>query len=526
MTNDLINETRLLKIAHIFVKESFNLLNSEQFRLEFDEFLPLLTPFINKLKITSGSPESGSYGTELEQLYSISHFAVKKLFEFLRRDDGLQEFFDELSDMNVFPNNSFTLLNPTSSTFGFLLLRYLQTNIKFRDPNVIQEENYLFVYEKNSLHDSLNSIIEILVSDEIEIEFIYAIFGVNFEGEDFNYDINYDKEFILPTNQKREDLSLTMRYFFDGKDHRAFSHIAWITQCKAWIRGKARIKRPPKTINKLNIDNYVKDIDLIPPETIQVALRLLGHKNAEVNFFSISSENSLMIHQVYPTIQGINWSSSLLGHSYPDWMNKRWFTNPEKDCVLVLDDLTKQFLRMYPAFRIGLETNSFESLIFSRYSRMSGLLNHSDTILESVIILESLTTENSTEIGYQLRIKIAWLVTTLVQDRKLIVDIVKQLYVIRSDIVHNGGKNIKKKASELGGLKNAAYFSYEIARLLLLRLFSLKANTLSFLSHKELTNRLEEMMLGEKLTIPTSVIFEKEAPTIIKKIKDINKSKL
>jgi len=114
----------------------------------------------------------------------------------------------------------------------------------------------------------------------------------------------------------------------------------------------------------------------------------------------------------------------------------------------------------------------------------------------------------------------AWLLADNVEDRRLISRIIKILYNIRSEILHNGGKKVNKIAKKIGDIQKAALISRDLTRLLLLRILVLKTNTLEIIPRSELVESLDNLMYGEKPNITTSVYFNETAPKILLDIRE------
>lgn len=176
-------------------------------------------------------------------------------------------------------------------------------------------------------------------------------------------------------------------------------------------------------------------------------------------------------------------------------------------------------MKIYPAFRIQLHSDWFVSMLFNRFFRLTEYTDFNDVILEASIIWESLVTDERKGIGFQLRIKIAWFLANNVEDRRLISKIIKILYNIRSEILHNGGKKVTKMAKKIGGAPQAALISRELTRLLLLRILILKTNTLEIISRSELIKKLDNLLYGEKISLTNSIYFNEAAPKILADIK-------
>ena len=90
----------------------------------------------------------------------------------------------------------------------------------------------------------------------------------------------------------------------------------------------------------------------------------------------------------------------------------------------------------------------------------------------------------------------------------MIQDIVREMYKIRSDIVHNGGHNAEKLAKKkLGGIKNASNIAKKMVKLLFLRILIVGEESIDLLTRDELTSRLNNLMIGEYADIPKNLFF-------------------
>lgn len=481
----------------------------------------LLESYRTELKFIKGSPEEGSFSSTSVETYTISHDTIRNLFSIMENEEIWTKLYKKLEELQLY--NEFHKWNPLFSIFGFIILRYYQQTSETDDKEGFDLSQLEF--DVKIFNNIFNGIMSYLVKNEVEIDFIYIIGGVKFEGNDFNYDISYNKHFIIPNNQKREELSKLLRnkyseYWGYGATWTQFN---WLSDCTAWIQGKVKIITP-EFVKSVKLENrYLKDVDLFPPSYLKEALNLLGYNNAIVEFFSTSVEDIKDNYQFSISPEGVfpNYSA---GNSpqYPQWMNEHfYFKSPRtEDDIFHLNDFNIQFLRMYPSFRSKIASNTFESMIINRFNRLMDYYDNNDIILESMIIFESIVTQDNKELGYQLKIKMAWLLANNLKQRRVISDIIKGLYVVRSDIVHNGGLEAEKKAKKqkLGGLQQASQISKLLARLVILRLLKLKANNLELISRTEVTKKLEDLMFGENVVITNSEYYDALSPKILQKI--------
>lgn len=514
----------LKKIARAFLKDIFAYI--KDLPSDWSDNLlgdSLYISYRTWYELTKGSPEEGSHTGTYPNTYVISSEVLRQVFQLKLKEKQWLDRFAVLEKIGIFKMNEFHLLNPTFSIFGFLISRCLQTLTETTKKELTFNE---ISFNEELFSQTFNDILQFLIDDEIEIECYYIIWGLNIQGDDFLYDVSHDKWFIVPTNEKRAQLSKSLRLQYSDYWGQAYVHdrLSWTMSCNAWISGKVRLKKPSDKFPQSIEEHLLKEVDLFPPSYLQEALNLLGFETARVEFFSITNENVYGDYRLYPMSKGVSWGHSSVGSlQYPEWMSRSSYTMfHSKPPIFVSNDHAIRFLQMYPAFRSQLKPNSHEVMIINRFSRIMHYTDWNDIIVEAIVIFESILTEDITELSYQLRIKMAQLLCQNLEERQFIHDLLKDLYRIRSIIVHKGGIGIEKDKTtkKLGGLSLAASMTKDLVRLTILRLLYLKANTLHFIPHKEIAKKLTKIMLGGNLMITNSTYYDLLAPEIIKTIQD------
>ncbi|MCH8908341.1 MAG: hypothetical protein IH840_14735 [Candidatus Heimdallarchaeota archaeon] len=206
---------------------------------------------------------------------------------------------------------------------------------------------------------------------------------------------------------------------------------------------------------------------------------------------TFSSQYLVTDYQLKPMQNEFWWQT---GSRFPSWMQTP-SPNVFHGIHFDLEESNSLFLSMYIQHSSQIETSP--SMIMSRFTKAMTYTSSMEVILESIIVFEAVISKDDKEVGYQLRLKIAWLLAQNLEDRKLIVEWIKRLYGIRSKIVYSGGIGTKNSAKKLGGLQSAGKIAQLLLRLVILRMFTIDNNKLKFYDRSQLSADLENMLLGD-----------------------------
>lgn len=510
---------RFIEITENAIKKTIN--NIKTFKEdELDKSNIFLESHQILCSFEEGSPEEQKTNYSSRDIYSLSYHSIKELIsKYLTSEDNTQEI-EELEEIGGYTRNDMTTLNPQVTLFGFTFITILEKMFRTEENNLIRKINEMS-FDKKLFDEVISEITDFAVKDEVECTYYYFIYGPLLKGNDSFFDENVQSRIIIPNNTKREELIEFFRFrsgvvYGSGK---AWEQIHAIMGCSGWITGKVRLKTPEMDINT---EPVIEDLQLPSPRFVQEAFNLLV-ENIDVHFVSIPNEYNLYSVNIYPGPERISYGISLWGgRSYPRWMESTFFF-PRKNQTLVLDENNLFFIQRYPEFRLKQSRNSIEDLIFNRFMDMITTSNSKNVILESCIIFETLLTTETKELGFQLRVKLAILLGMNFQQKRFIQEVVKRIYDIRSDIVHNGGHKAEKLAKKLGGLRLAANLSKKLVKLLLLRMISIEEERFDIISRDNLVTQLDNYMIGERTEINSNIYFEKQQKEFISNMIDEQK---
>ena len=303
-------------------------------------------------------------------------------------------------------------------------------------------------------------------------------------------------------------------FHFEGQ-FKAINRTQIIAECTGWIEGEVEYS------NK-QLEETLTDKNILHPSYIQEVFHLLGATNTFIGFFTLNN-------QFYPkkiTIQpSLDYSKEVSLASpvfqYPEWMQLSAF--PPK-MTMVLDQENRDFLSFYPSFRKNLPKDSIVKLSVLRLRRALKSRLIMDIILEIAIGIESLLVEGTGDLSLRFRINTSWLIGRNFEERELIENFCKNLYILRSKIVHEGGKtkDIEKITSKFGGNHQTAELAIKLYRLILLRTVVIEGKKIKFINRTDLIKRIKIARLGGVLDIEEHEIYKRTYKEFIAKLKEIN----
>jgi len=514
-----------------FLNQFFSYIHSSAFSdryiKHYDTVLDVFQSFCTAEK---GDPESSSFSFSIDDIYSLSHAEIKHFTNLYLDNEQNNSKVETLEKIGAFKSLNYFRLGPHLSLFGFIFYRFIQEQFKASSKEDIFSILERLEFNRDLFDNLFTEITDLIVEDVVKLDYFYFIYGVRVTGESTSFDKTKNEEFLKLNNKIRKELIKKFRFRKDEFTGTSIliNKMNWIMNCPTMIWGELTVKNPQIKEDLKNLDDLkLKNVDLLVPIYLEEALFLLGYTNPLVHFASITHPSYFGNFSVNSTPRGIFFSrGDFSGLQYPYWMNKEMydFRRPlgkSEEFVLSSDKL--EFLRLYPRFRFKLKENSIERLILNRFYRVMELSDPKDIILESCIIFETITTTETKEVGFQLRIKLAWLLAKNLEYKKLIQKISRILYDIRSDIVHNGGISSEKKAKKLGGLKNAAKISKMMVRILILRILHVGDNKITIMSRNEVSNALDNLMLGEEKQLPENSYFKELSSVFFDNISELVK---
>lgn len=500
-----------------FLEQFFSYVHSSAFENKMTEHYyidSVLDVYQTHCKIEEGEHDTGWSSFSIVDIYTLSHEEIRHFVNIYLNNDQNEASIIKLVEIGVIPDLEFFRLNPHMTLFGFIIFRFIQKQFLAQENEGIINVLERLVFDKTFFETSFTETTNYIVEDFVQLEYYYFIYGIRISEKLAVFDEKREEKILRCDNEFREELIKKFRFKndkFTGTE-KWMENVNWILECSSVIYGKLHLDISMIREKK---DNYgvlePEKKDLLVPIYLEEAFFLLGYDKPLVHFASVMPTNYFGYIEIHVNPRGVHYS---LGNhprlQYPSWMNQamreyRAFFGEVKEFILSSDNL--KFLKLYPEFRFKLKKNSVERLVLNRFNRLMDLSNPMDIILESCIIFEAITTSEPKEIGYQLRFKLAWLLTKKYENKEIVMEIAKILYKIRSDIVHNGGIKSKKYAGKLGGLQNAAAISKKMVKLIILRILIVTENQFIIMPRDELTSMLDKLMLGLDVKLPDNPYF-------------------
>ncbi len=484
-------------------------------------------------KIEEGSPETNQMSWTYPEVYSLSYLSIRNLLSQYIVNKNNHENLQNLEKIKAIRKNEFQLLNPDNTLFGFIITRYFEELYKTKSKNLIDTIKSVD-YDNVLFKVIFNEVLRYEMKNEVEVDFYYIITGSTLKGRDVLFTSKPKSQLVVPDNIKRE--KLIDKFRFRGATLWGFgytkNHIDSLLFCSGWISGNLKIKKPAikkgnSTLEGLSTleDLKLKNTNLFSNLHIEEALCLLSGEKIDVKYVSFQNENHFRQFSIDVTPYGVFYSSGTGFLTYPYWMSRDHsqtskLRNKE---IFEIDDSRLHFLQLYPLFRSKIQKESNEDIVLTRFMRLIKFSDPKDSILESCIIFEMLITSDPKELGFQLRTKLPWLLALNDEEKKIIQNIVKRIYDIRSNIVHEGGikvKNIAKK--RFGGAKQASNIAKKMVRLIILRILKVNENKMEITPRKELVNLLDDLLLGIERDLPLNLYFIRESKLFFDEIKEMN----
>lgn len=442
----------------------------------------------------------------------IREFMVKYFHK-----EKYEEFFRELRNFNLF-NLETSLLNPHFTSFGSMIIGYLKgiAETEFSEPEKVKEQLPLKL-DENLFEKYWDAILPWILKSPVKVKIYYLIYGVKLEGENCEFDLNRSLKLKIPSIKEKEKLVEEMNiktFYFEGQ-FKAINRAKIIADCSAWIEGEVEL-------NKKQLEETFTELDILHPTYVEEAFHLLGATDVFVGFFTLNNQFYSQKISIQPPLdqsKGVALASPIF--QYPEWMQLSFF--PPKITIL-LDQETRDFLSFYPVFRKNLPKDSIVKLSILRLRRALKSRLIMDIFLEIAIGIESLLVEGTGDLSLQFRINTSWLIGRNFEERELIENFCKNLYILRSKIVHEGGKtkDIEKITKKLGGNHETAELARKLYQLILLRSVIIKEKDIRFIGRKNLIKKIKIARLGGVLDIEEHEIYKRTYEEFIAKLKEKN----
>ncbi len=486
-----------------------------------------------RCKIVEGNPETDHIMWSYPKVYSLSYTSIRSLLSqyFVNKSNHVD--LQKLEKIKAIRKNEIQFLNPNNTLFGFIITRYFEELYKTDSKNLIDTIKNVD-YDNALFKEIFHEVLRFEMKNEVEVDFYYIITGSIITGSDVLFTSKPKSQLVIPDNIKREKLIDTFRF----RDANVWgfkptkNNIDSLLFCSGWISGNLRIKKPAKNRENLTLESLppiedlkLKNTDLFSNLHIEEAFCLLSGEKFDVKYVSFQNENHFGQFSIDVTPYGAFYSSGTGFLTYPYWMTRGHdqtikLRNNE---IFEMDDNRLRFLQLYPLFRSKIQKESNEDIVLTRFMRLIKFSDPKDSILESCIIFEMLITSDPRELGFQLRTKLPWLLALNDEEKNIIRNIVRRIYDIRSNIVHEGGikvENIAKK--RFGGAKQASNIAKKMVRLIILRILKVTENKMEITPRKELVNLLDDLLLGIARNLSLNIYFIRESKLFFDEIKEMN----
>jgi hypothetical protein len=451
-------------------------------------------------------------------IYYTIHFEfIKKFMVEHFHEKKHEDFFVELKNYNLFDLET-SLFNPHFTYFGSMLIGYLTKIAETESSELEKAKTQLpFKFDENLFEKYWDALLPWISSLPVKVKIYYLIYGVKLEGENYEFDKNRNLKLRIPSIKEKEKLveEMNIRVFYFEGQFKAMNRAKIIADCSAWVEGEVELSRK-------QLENTFTELDILHPSYIEEVFHILGATDVCVGFFTLNNQfypKKISIEPPLDQSKGVALASPIF--QYPEWMQMSVF--PPK-MSLALNQENRDFLSFYPNFRKNLPKDSIVKLSVFRLKRALKSRLIMDIILEIAIGIESLLVEGSGDLSLQFRINTSWLIGRNFEERELIENFCKNLYAIRSKIVHEGGKtkDIEKITSKFGGNQQIAELARKLYRLILLKSVIIKEKNIKFIGRKNLIKKIKIARLGGALGLDEHAIFKRTYGEFIEKLKEKN----
>ena len=561
MDNKLISvifdlETITEEFIKRIMKYLKQILENDNLNLDFISILDLGLDevYYHKFLGTKSSPTMRTVNLKTE--YVISRELIDKILiqVFSEMEANLEDFQKKYS--NAIQHEELKLIR-YDWVISLVSIRYIQTISRSKNKDIsllFNSEIYKEIFEK---------VCKLWIENVSEITVIYPIFNIDFEGEDFKIpymnELISELNFYLGTDNNLNDLGKKF------SDSILFSEFGlsneWILSCTGWLECK------------LKLSKFDDDYKVIPEgKKIENFFLLLGYQDVVVKKVYLISDYSLTgveydsdTNFTYSISPVSEYKSVLRSKEFPSWMIRRVdrrrrginmdFSNKSEKVEnqdLELDTEIREFFIKFLNYN---EPNFTIRSILQRFHRMMTLENIEPTITEASILLETLFVSKVSDVTKQIERNVTWFLGDIIEERKLILDLVRVIYKIRNTIVHGHRyqemeKFIKKhfiimsdrEFSEISkidkqaigrkrarawkiseGYYNIIKLCTETVRLCILKMFQITRKEVSFFDLANLTDLLDDYIIHPQPSIqlfPSNSIFDKQKIDYFKIIKD------
>ena len=433
-----------------------------------------------------------SGGWNINKIYQLEEHMIRRQFNQLINENDLIKNYPDLLSSGLLDNHM-----GVDNDYSYCSLADITTNY-LRKISSISKNELDEIYEIKEdlvlLRDIYDQSILYLKGDIWKFTLIYPIFNMSLELPD-NLKINDDVLLIKGTDENKNNLSETLNFsYFHNSD---FQHLGWLIQCDSWFISEIEFRRPKNLtfgqIGRSMVSETIKGF--VHPKYYEEIFYLLGYTAIRVDLFSQLDELITINPSIMKNRLGILGYNRILDHQQIGG----FVSLPTKGKTMLLDEFTLNMLQNYPEFRVSPKKRKI-SLALNRFYNIHKYNDSEDVILDAVIAMESLVTSSTQDLTLQFALKISSLISETSQERKSFFKLLKELYHVRSKIVHQAGHNLRKELKYFSNINELAIFSHMTLRLLLLRLLYCEKSSIT-----DQTNKLKdigsELILNEPFSL-------------------------
>jgi hypothetical protein len=464
----------------------------------------LVQKWFKYLIVDQVSPNGDSFSSGIRYQYNFQSYTLRMLISKVIQDSRFQANFVCLEKEQWLPKFALYFRNPLRYRFTSLIIALILDFFSFETGYVtvsnLKSWNFKILPKQNQ---QIATVVDYLLGDYVEIEVYYFIFGIELKKipEMFDPELQITIEKILP--QEIEVLTKKLKIGVPFED--SSSKLWNLSPSFFIISRKLKINRDKfQEKNKLHV---FKELSIYPANHLEQAFHLLGCSETKIKGYSQTNPFELWNYDFDFLPDGFVQHYGTRNLKEWDFSDIKTLRSMKNTLECTSDVLL--FLKEFPKALLNLSQLSLLSNIFHRHRRLHSATFFYDIILESMIILDAVLIEGKQQLGYQIRMKAPWLLSENPSDRLIWKNIVKLLYGIRSQIVHeastsSGGKKIKK----FGDYRTAASYAREIVRGILLQIIQIGSGEVILKDIKQLRTELEHAGLGIKLKISPSSLFQ------------------
>lgn len=358
-------------------------------------------------------------------------------------------------------------------------------------------------FNQNHFEEIMTLNFDLLFNNTIAIDFIYPILNVELE---ITETIQTTKNITLQkieTKDKNQLLANLYPNYLNQYD--SLLDLLWLYYCKQWI--KIPIKISSERLGKnVFLDGYSvlkreMETNLLNEHYLEEAFSLLSDENIKTPMLYYHNQFLLRPFDINLSnykLQIIMNSDKYFMTQNPQEAIKIRFLNHPK---MLFERDALDFVVSYHNSIISNNLSNTDITIHERLNNGIKSLSINDKIIDITIGIETLLVEGSEQNSLQFRIKIAHLLSISIEHKLLFYEVAKLIYSVRSHLVHEGGVELNKKLKKIGGRENFELILNHITKLIILRLIVYSNNKNKLISHNELKQYHEQLLLGFNIPI-------------------------